>query len=48
MELRNLQLELNIFKDTFEEKNRTQIQFLLDSIVLSDNRINELTKKPIR
>jgi hypothetical protein len=48
MELKNLQLELKIFKDTYEEKNKSKIQFLLDDITLCDNRLNEKTKRPIR
>lgn len=48
MELNNLQLELGMFKDTDNERNKMKMQFLLDSIILSDNRVAELNKKPIR
>ena len=48
MKLYNLQLELIMFKDTIDEKNKMKLNFLLDSITLNDNSVNEINKKPIK
>lgn len=48
MELRNLQLELNMFDDTEDEKDSVKVLFLLDTILLDDTRQIKENKKPTR
>jgi hypothetical protein len=48
MELKNLQLRTNMFKDTLQEKSKMKLEFLLDSITLNDNRVRQSNRKPIK
>jgi vacuolar protein sorting-associated protein 13A/C len=48
MELNCLQLEFNIYDDTPDEIDNIKIEFLLDSILLNDTRLNEMVKRPTK
>lgn len=48
MEIKNLQMELNLFDDTDDVKNSMKVFLLLDNIILDDTRRDLHGKKAIR
>ncbi|CAF0704730.1 unnamed protein product [Brachionus calyciflorus] len=48
MDLQNLQLELNMFDNTEDERDSLKATFLLDTIILDDTRSVQFGHKPIR
>ena len=48
MEIKNLQIEVNIFEDTDDTKSNMKMLMLLDNIILDDTRHDKCGKKAIR
>lgn len=48
MEIRNLQIESNLFEDTEDVKSNIKMLLLLENITLDDTRQNKHGKKAIR
>lgn len=48
MEIKNLQVELNLFEDTEDVKSSMKMLMLLENIILDDTRRDKHGKKAIR